>query len=278
LAWGARVIERSHVVFLKTVSIILFSISIASCGNKNLSSVNKVDITTHSTTKSIKIAVLADLHIDSKEDLKNLNQIVTSVIQAKPEIIVLLGDYSSTSSSNKFRSAIMEELTRLNKHPVAAVLGNHDHNSGADQWIRSFKISGIPILSNEVGIFARDRDAICVRGLDDYFSGKTKTTPFPFECAHLTKLTITHDPAAAYFAEEPGLYIAGHTHCGQISFPLLGPIWIPSQVPREASCGLYTHRDKTIYVSSGIGTSLVNIRFGTNSEWDLLDIDELLAR
>jgi uncharacterized protein len=129
------------------------------------------------------------------------------------------------------------------------------------------------VLSNEVGVFEMKGGVICVRGLDDYFSGKTTPTPFPIECVHRPKLTITHDPAAAYFTEEPGLYLAGHTHCGQISFPLIGPIWIPSEVPREASCGLYTHEEKTIFVSSGIGTSLANIRFGTNSEWDLLEIN-----
>jgi hypothetical protein len=77
-------IDLSGISFLKAAIIILFSISIVSCDDKLFSPVNKVDITTQATTESIRIAVLADLHIDSKEELNNLNQIVTSVMQAKP--------------------------------------------------------------------------------------------------------------------------------------------------------------------------------------------------
>ena len=58
-------------------------------------------------------------------------------------------------------------------------------------------------------------------------------------CKNLPKITVTHDPAGAFHPKIAGLVISGHTHCGQISFPYVGPIWIPSEVPREAHCGLY---------------------------------------
>ena len=260
-------------IFSRAIFILLSVLMVASCEVDNGTRVNRVDLSLQPSAKSFKIAVLADPHIDSAAALANLDRIITSVLETDPDFIVLLGDYSSTSKSDQFRSAVTQVLSRLDTSTTTAVLGNHEHTSGAHHWQSDFRKIGISLLRNESKILTGSKGSICVRGLDDYFSGKARPTPFPLECEHTHKITITHDPAAAYFSTEPGLYLAGHTHCGQINLPVLGSIWIPSVVPEEASCGLYESGDKRIFVSSGIGTSIVNFRLGTRSEWDLIEVD-----
>ena len=234
---------------------------------------NEVDLRLDSNAESLRLAVLADLHVDSDSDIVNLQGIARAVIEADPDFIMLLGDYSSSAYSDQFRESVLKELSIFDGSKTFAILGNHEHASDASTWTAGFGEIDVTLLRNQVVLLPNKRRPICFRGLDDYFSGKTKPTPFPPECSGLAKITLTHDPAAAYFSPDSGFFLAGHTHCGQIRLPIIGPLWIPSSAPVEASCGLYEEDGKTIFVSSGIGTSVLKLRIGTQSEWDLITLD-----
>ena len=89
----------------------------------------------------------------------------------------------------------------------------------------------------------------------------------------IPKLTITHDPAGAFDRRMEGLVIAGHTHCGQVSLPFIGPLWVPTDAPSFAHCGLYEGGDITVFVTSGVGTAILPLRYGAQSQWDLITLD-----
>lgn len=232
-----------------------------------------VDLRLDSSAESLRLAVLADLHVDSNSDIVNLQGIAKAVVEAAPDFIVLLGDYSSSAYADQFRDSVLKELSIFDGSKTVAVLGNHEHASDALKWTASFGEMAVTLLRNQAILLSNKGRTVCFRGLDDYFSEKTKPTPFPPECSELAKISLTHDPAAAYFSADSGVFLAGHAHCGQIRLPVIGPLWIPSSVPVQASCGLYEEDGKTIFVSSGIGTSILNFRLGTQSEWDLIEID-----
>ena len=97
-------------------------------------------------------------------------------------------------------------------------------------------------------------------------------TGFPEDCKNAIKLTVTHDPAGAFHQDMEGLVLAAHTHCGQIKLPFIGVLWIPSDAPVEATCGLYVDKKRTVFTTAGAGTTLLPIRIGTTSSWDLLTI------
>ena len=87
------------------------------------------------------------------------------------------------------------------------------------------------------------------------------------------KITLTHDPAGAFHKDVTGLVISGHTHCGQIRFPLIGSLWVPTEAPSKAHCGLYKDSQRTVFTTSGIGTALLPLRIGTQAQWDFLTIE-----
>jgi predicted MPP superfamily phosphohydrolase len=95
---------------------------------------------------------------------------------------------------------------------------------------------------------------------------------FPEHCSNIPKLTLTHDPAGAFDDRMTGIVIAGHTHCGQVSLPFIGPLWVPTDAPKLAHCGLYSDDTKTVFVTSGVGTTVLPLRVGTQSQWDELNI------
>ena len=128
------------------------------------------------------------------------------------------------------------------------------------------------VMENEVNVLETAEGPVCVRGLGDKFTSRFGYVDYPDECKSIPKLTITHDPAGAFDRRIKGLVIAGHTHCGQVSLPFIGPLWVPTDAPSFAHCGLHEGGNITVFVTSGVGTSILPLRFGAQSQWDFISL------
>jgi predicted MPP superfamily phosphohydrolase len=62
--------------------------------------------------------------------------------------------------------------------------------------------------------------------------------------------------------ERVSLTIAGHTHGGQVYIPLLGrrPV-VPSRYGERYAVGRVVEQNRHLFVSSGLGTSIIPVRF-----------------
>ena len=58
------------------------------------------------------------------------------------------------------------------------------------------------------------------------------------------------------------LVLAGHTHCGQIRLPLLGPLATESAYGDRYACGFMQENGRSLVVSAGLGTSILPLRIG----------------
>ena len=128
-------------------------------------------------------------------------------------------------------------------------------------------------MENKVTVLKTSKGPVCVRGLGDQYTDRFAYVDYPEECKSLPKLTITHDPAGAFDHRVKGLVIAGHTHCGQVSLPFIGPLWVPTNAPSNAHCGLYEDQDRSLFVTSGVGTAMLPVRYGTQSQWDVISVN-----
>ncbi len=226
----------------------------------------------------LSIVLLADIHVDEDvEDLQVLRVMIRQINEVNPDLILLAGDY--TSSPGKIidlrihREKIARLLSELGPAPVIAVLGNYEYASQPSAWAKAFDTTSISVLNNQIASTKVGGQALCIRGIGDRFTNNAVDVPFPSSCEQALKITLTHDPAAAFDFDLSGLIFAGHTHCGQVSFPFLGPLWVPTTAPKEAHCGLYQDDKKSLFVSSGTGTSLLPIRFGAPAQWDLIRLE-----
>ena len=225
--------------------------------------------------KTLRVALLSDFHVkNSPNAVADLAELWSEVIEQTPDIILLGGDYINDGASNQDIASIGPAIANIFRAsddiPVVAVLGNHDHWSGADSWMEYLSEAGVTVLENETVVL--DAVGTCIRGFGDAFTDHLEYVDFPTACADRLKITLTHDPAGAFNPKVEGLVLAGHTHCGQISIPLLGPLYVPTQAPREAHCGLYKDKQRQVFVSSGIGTSVIPLRFNAKASWDLITI------
>ena len=240
--------------------------------------INRLVLTNIDPTKGSKplnIALLSDLHVaNDQQSVRDLSELWHQIIDSDPDIIMLAGDYINDGASGKnigaTRAAIARVLGQSSQIPVVAVLGNHDHWSDSALWASEFRQAGITVLENQVAVL--DVLKLCVRGFDDAFTGQFTYVDFPNICDTHTRVTLTHDPAAAFDARVRGLVLAGHTHCGQIRLPVLGTLYVPTTAPKSAHCGLYEDQQRQVYVSAGIGTSVIPLRFLAEPQWDSITL------
>jgi len=87
-------------------------------------------------------------------------------------------------------------------------------------------------------------------------------------------ILLAHHPAFIRQAASEGidLQLSGHTHGGQVYFPLLGAPWARSPGFRHPSRGLSHHGGTTLYINRGLGTILFPIRFLSPPEITVIKI------
>jgi predicted MPP superfamily phosphohydrolase len=86
-------------------------------------------------------------------------------------------------------------------------------------------------------------------------------------------IVLAHDPAwFATVSAGSHLTLAGHTHGGQVSLPGLGIVTNSSKAPLRWSHGLVVERGRYLYVTSGIGTSVLPVRWRVPPEFVVLDV------
>lgn len=227
--------------------------------------------------RSIRVALVGDLHVkQSIIAYDELSVLLDKILASKPEMVFLLGDYTKSphlvSNMDVHRSEVTKRLSVLTSVPVAAVLGNYETLSGPDDWNKALSTAGISVLHNTVKTLDIKGEKFCIRGLGDVYTKQFRHVDFPRHCADAAKITLTHDPVGALKAGIRGLIFAAHTHCGQIRLPILGTLWTPTDAPRSATCGLYEDNMRMLWVTAGVGTSVLPVRLGAQSQWDLMTL------
>ena len=82
---------------------------------------------------------------------------------------------------------------------------------------------------------------------------------------------MTHNPDI--FPEVPArvsLLLAAHTHGGQVKLPIIGTIITTSRLGYNA--GEYVEQGRHLFVTTGIGTSILPVRLGVPPEIVVLTV------
>jgi len=264
-------------IFILTIlgTYLYFSISQNLKTERNTVTISLSDTSVGSS--SLSVAVIGDVHLpEGPKHLDAFEKLVLEIKSTQPDLVVFVGDYTSdskaTDNMSSHRKNIINIMKLIDPLPRAVVLGNYESWSDAEEWISEFNRLGVDIMENQTSLIQTVKGDVCIRGLGDKYTNRYDYVNYPEECANIPKFTITHDPAGAFNSRVKGLVIAGHTHCGQISLPFIGPLWVPTDAPSEAHCGLYEDSQRTVFVTSGVGTTILPLRFGAQSQWDELNI------
>ena len=228
--------------------------------------------------QTLRIGLVGDIHLhEGTAALAELRRLIVEIKQERPDLVLLVGDYITSPNRvgdvPSLRTAIISALTDFQPVPSVAVLGNYETFTDAETWLREMRASAVPVtIENEILQIETAGVPVCIRGLGDKHTDRYRYIDFPKDCDGKVRITMTHDPAGAVDPRVFGFAVSGHTHCGQVSFPIIGPLWVPSNAPKEALCGFYEAGGLSLFTTSGVGWSIYPIRFGTQSQWDLLTV------
>lgn len=202
----------------------------------------------------LSMVQLTDFHFGTHIHKEYMRMVVAEAKKLKPDFYALTGDFVSL---NQFIPA-MEGLLKGFKAPmgVYALLGNHDHWAGAKMMRRALEKNGIRVLQNEVVYLKRKGKKLALMGVDDKWVGEKNDRPILRAKADL-KILLAHQPDHLYLAHKTGapLQISGHCHGGQICFPVIGPLVVPSNDGRKYAGGFHREKNTVIYINRGIGSS-----------------------
>lgn len=226
----------------------------------------------------MRVALLSDLHVAGPDTPPaRIARIVAQVNALRPDLVLIAGDIEQerTLSTRLYDAAeASAPLAGLRaRYGTIAVLGNHDYSdAGATDLPPRLAAAGVTVLRNQ----AVRRGALTIAGADDLYHGKFRPTRM-IRAAHALPgpvLVLSHTPdVAPMLPPDLPIVLAGHTHCGQIAPPLLGPIKTASRYGRRYACGLIREPGRDVLVTAGIGTSGVPLRIGAVPDLWLLTLD-----
>src|SRR5687767_1888423 len=219
-----------------------------------------------------RIVHLSDVHHSPFTSRKQIERAVATASRLQPDIIALTGDY--ISHNRIYAAPCAEVVGRLRaRHGVYAVLGNHDHWTDATLIADLFRAEGIRVLVNEGTRMDLRGESFWLAGVDDTMVGlEDLSLALAGSSDDEFKLLLAHNPIILRRAARVSvdLVLSGHTHGGQVTWRSEKS---RSGRPRRRMLrGLGRRGNTQIYVTRGLGTVVLPIRYGCPPEVSVLEL------
>ncbi len=215
-----------------------------------------------------RLVQVSDLHLRGFTDRERT--LAHTIAALSPDVIVLSGDAIDRADAVPWLRSVVSALGRT---PVLLVPGNWEHWSGVD--FAALKDVGATLLLNDRWALSRGDRRLEVIGLDDFTAGNPDIrllSAAGAESDSVSAVLVQHSPG--FFDHETvrkqmadrrlTLCLSGHTHGGQITLGGWAP-WTPPGSGRFTA-GFYDVPGCRLYVSRGVGTSVIPVRFGSRPE------------
>ena len=225
-----------------------------------------------------RIAQVSDLH--NAEFGEENWKLIQMLSQTNPDIIVLTGDLIDSRRTDL--DVALEFAWQAGKIArVYYVSGNHEARVPEYEDLKIGLVkAGVVILENQKVQITREGESITLIGIDDpsfqesYLFGdaegvaKQAIDNLQSESDGYTVL-LSHRPELfdLYVETQMDLVFSGHAHGGQFRLPFVGGIVAPNQgfFPKY-DAGRFDEENTTMIVSSGVGNSIIPIRFNNRPE------------
>lgn len=246
-----------------------------------------------------RICLLSDMHFPMC--FLNVNDIIDRISAADKDAIMIAGDLTTKhEKGNEKMREFFCKLAENNDCPIFVVLGNHDYGENHSRYdvkeMNAYKKliedcgENIKILDNMVdGERIQGSDSrIVIAGISDFRNTSEITAKNVFDEAlesaneNDTLVVLTHNPDTLLQindelenSKRDVLVLSGHTHGGQFWLPFNVEFLVlrKDKLPKKGyKYGLYDWNSKTkLFITCGLGESLLPIRFMTTPEIVLID-------
>jgi predicted MPP superfamily phosphohydrolase len=234
----------------------------------------------HWTGPPLRIAFFADLHAGSPHiDEKYIKDLVQKINALSPDIVLIGGDLVINGVVGGHHISIenVTFLLKALKAPLGiySVLGNHDWWNGGEKIRQTLEANGIPVLDNTARLIdVGPNFNFWLVGIGDDYTNHANAKPALSQVtSDAPRVLFMHDPSAIFQVKEKFfLALAGHMHGGQVYIPGIGAIITPGCAPKEWASGWVDFELGSLFVSKGIGTSIIPVRFNAPPEFVILEL------
>ena len=227
-----------------------------------------------SAIDGLTLAFLTDWHCSPHSPPEFLARVVAETNRLRPDLILLGGDYVTRGVS--YIGPVQQVLRPLHAPlGVYSVLGNHDYWDDPEAILTALKEIGIADVTNSGRWLTRGGSRLRIAGVGDLWEDKPDLhAALAGVKENETSILLAHNPDFVMQLHDPrvGLVLSGHTHGGQIHLPRFGPLVTNSRYGRRLVSGLVTFDTFQLYVSRGLGTVLVPMRYKCPPEIVLLTL------
>ena len=251
----------------------LLIVAMMTAGNINYHHKKRVELNIQITKnrtidKPLKMVAVADLHLGYGTGPKELHKWVQLINREEPDVVIIAGDVFDNSLQPMYERNFADVLSKINtKYGIYLALGNHEYISNLTEDIDFLTKAGITVLRDSVAMV----ENMYIVGHDDKSNSRRKTVTDLTANLDKTKPIIFIDHQPHHFDEveksQVDLYIAGHTHDGQVF-----PVSLITKALYEISHGYLKKGNTHFYVTSGIGIWGGKFRIGTSSEYVVINL------
>ena len=224
----------------------------------------------------LRVVHLSDLHFGLYTMAEDVSRWVEQTLNEAPDLILITGDFVDRLAWRDI-GGLFKALEPLHAPlGVWGVWGNHDHNRSRTRVLGpAFKDLHFQILVNEG---RQVREDVFLMGVDEEVEASFDAARiFASKPGTATCIAMSHSPdTLPQLPPEIDLVLAGHTHGGQIKLPGLGALRTSSAYGKRFLEGWIREEGLPLaYVSRGLGTTALPIRWNSPAELVVLELNPL---
>lgn len=211
----------------------------------------------------LKIIQISDIHYGTTIFINDIKKIVNIINRRNPDLVLFTGDLINKdyNLNSKDQEKIINQLRKIKANiGKYAIKGEED----TKQFNTIMNQSNFTILDNTYDLIYKDNNTpILLIGLSSNINKKINIEQAynyfkePTHNSNIYTITILHEPDTVdeitpnYHSD---LFLAGHSHNGQIAIPYLGGI-LKKEGAIKYINSFYQLESSKLYISSGIGTT-----------------------
>lgn len=293
---SSAIFKNREASFVKIFSVLIFIIigffilyiPIRVIYDYNTVDTREVIYETKNLPKSLegfRIGFISDLQADHYTDESRLNKFISTVNSLHPDLVLIAGDLITTGPDYIQLSG--EEVGKLKaKYGVYSCVGDHDNWAYRNDYAKSVAEVEASLYANNVLMIDNGIKTIMVDsfGINITFITNTYVQTVPSQVLDsLTsnntgdfKILLAHQPQPfiidAAKKNNYNLYLAGHTHGGQITFVFPFVQLTPTMFETKYTKGDFWFGSMLMIVTRGLGLSLAPIRYNSTPEVTLITL------
>lgn len=226
--------------------------------------------------RGCRLAFVSDLHLGPTTSSRVLEAALDLLRKCRPDVLVLGGDYVYLDATPGRLSSLAELIASVACPVKIAVLGNHDLWADDSAIVEALSEAGAKVLVNQSMRLPSPWMDVAIVGLDDPWAGHCDAAAaFAALGGEGFRIVVCHSPDGLLQLQGSSfdLFLAGHTHGGQVASPW-GPIIMShGRLCRRYPAGLDTFNNQPVVVSRGVGGIEVPVRLCAPPDILLIELE-----